>query len=310
MAPLHEFMQKCRNFSHSTKVQYHNNLMGGSRLVGDLRLFIDSLEIKFLDIKRYELDSTWKIVRKPLKHSVLWLLQRGEIQLELDQAACEAKAGDALLFPGHSVLSASAVSPEGKLISVNFDAHIPLLGERNWTQLIPLPMRAEQALPQLAPIVDEMLTAALCSAPGSRLLLQAGALRLVAVLVDLQGARSATADQFSVDRRILAVIARLAAHPEWFPQVAEMAEMADMSISHFGQLFRRHTGQSPLDFVHACKISEARRRLVHGRQPVSAIAYELGFQDANYFSRLFRRLQGQSPQAYRKRHQLLDMQTT
>ncbi|MCC2686960.1 MAG: AraC family transcriptional regulator [Paenibacillaceae bacterium] len=277
-------------------------------MVGDLRLFIDSLEIKFLDIRRYDLDSSWEIDHKLLKHSVLWLLLHGEIRLELDQAAYEAKAGDVLLFPGHSVLSASGVTPQAKLISVNFDAHIPLLGERNWTQIIPLPVRAEQALLQLAPIAEEMLAAARRPAPGSRLLLQAGALRLAAVLIDLQGDRSAATEHTGVDRRILAVIARLAARPDWFPQVAEMAEMADMSVSHFGHLFRLHTGQSPLDFLHACKISEARRRLVHGQQPVSAIAYELGFQDANYFSRLFRRLQGQSPQAYRKRHQLLDMQ--
>jgi AraC-like DNA-binding protein len=272
-------------------------------------LFIDSLEIKFLDIRRYELDFTWNIDRKRLKHSVLWLLEIGEIRLELDQAAYEAKAGDVLLFPGHSVLSASAVTPQVQLVSVNFDARISLLGVRNWTQLIPLPVRAEQALPQLAPIADEMLAITQRPTPGSRLLLQAGVLRLAAVLIDLQGARSAASEHAGIDRRILAVIARLAACPEWFPHVAEMAEMADMSVSHFGYLFRRHIGQSPLDFVHACKISEARRRLVHGQQPVSAIAYELGFQDANYFSRLFRRLQGQSPQAYRKRHQLLDMQT-
>jgi AraC family transcriptional activator of pobA len=51
--------------------------------------------------------------------------------------------------------------------------------------------------------------------------------------------------------------------------------------------------------IRARIVAEARRRLLHSADAVSAIGETLGFDDPAYFSRFFRRETGTSPEAFR-----------
>lgn len=275
---------------------------------GAQQLFVDSLEVRFLDIRRFDLDYTWRIMRKRLSHSVLWLLLEGKISVELDHHVYKAGEGDVLLLPDQAVLSSSAISSSLRLISINFDAKIPLCSNNNWTQILQLPVRTENVAPEVGRIADEMLEAKANPSLGNNLLLQAGLLRIVAALLRELGSVGEVSAAPGFDQRILTIIAYLAGHPGWLPEVKQMAELVQMSVSHFRHLFQKHTGQSPMHFVHAFKIEAACKLLAFDHQRVSQIAYDLGFKDPNYFSRLFRSKTGLSPQDYRKRHRLLEMQ--
>ncbi len=68
---------------------------------------------------------------------------------------------------------------------------------------------------------------------------------------------------------------------------------------HLSRVCRATTGTSALDVLHERLILEARRLLAYTPNPVSAVAYEMGFDDPAYFSRFFSKLAGQSPSAYR-----------
>lgn len=59
------------------------------------------------------------------------------------------------------------------------------------------------------------------------------------------------------------------------------------------------TGQPPIHMVHARLLLEAKRQLFYTGDPVSEIAYALGFDDPAYFTRFFTRRTGQSPRAFR-----------
>lgn len=61
------------------------------------------------------------------------------------------------------------------------------------------------------------------------------------------------------------------------------------------------TGQPPVHLVHARVLLEAKRQLFYTGDPVSEIAYALGFDDPAYFTRFFSRRTGQSPRAFRAR---------
>jgi len=61
------------------------------------------------------------------------------------------------------------------------------------------------------------------------------------------------------------------------------------------------TGQTPVQLLHARVLLEAKRQLLYTDEPVSAIAYALGFTDAAYFTRFFSRHAGLSPRAFRLR---------
>lgn len=65
-------------------------------------------------------------------------------------------------------------------------------------------------------------------------------------------------------------------------------------------LFKKETGHSIIDYVIEKRIDEAKRYLLEGALPLSAIAEALGFRDYNYFSRVFKKRCGYTPSAYRR----------
>jgi AraC family transcriptional activator of pobA len=65
---------------------------------------------------------------------------------------------------------------------------------------------------------------------------------------------------------------------------------------------RRVAGCSTLHLLHAAQLAEAKRALLYTEQPISEIAYSLGFEDPAYFSRFFSRRTGRTPSAFRALH--------
>lgn len=102
-----------------------------------------------------------------------------------------------------------------------------------------------------------------------------------------------------------AVIARcqtwIAEHyPEPNP-VAAMLRLSGLAERSFKRRFQHATGMSPLEYVHALRIEEAKQILEASEQPIEAVAQEVGYEDAGFFSRLFRRKVNLTPAQYRKR---------
>jgi AraC family transcriptional activator of pobA len=82
------------------------------------------------------------------------------------------------------------------------------------------------------------------------------------------------------------------------PDYAKGLQVSDSSLRN---ACLRATGQPPIHLVHARVLLEAKRQLYYTAQPVSEIAYALGFDDAAYFTRFFTRRAGKSPRAFRAR---------
>ncbi len=68
----------------------------------------------------------------------------------------------------------------------------------------------------------------------------------------------------------------------------------------FQRRFRAATGLSPLDYVHALRVEEAKQMLETSNTAVDAIAAEVGYEDPAFFRRLFRRHVTLTPAAYRR----------
>jgi transcriptional regulator GlxA family with amidase domain len=86
--------------------------------------------------------------------------------------------------------------------------------------------------------------------------------------------------------------------------VAELVRRSGLPKRTFDRRFRAATGYSPLAYVQALRIEEAKHLLETGNEPVEAIAEEVGYADLASFRRLFRRLAGMSPGDYRKKLQV------
>lgn len=83
--------------------------------------------------------------------------------------------------------------------------------------------------------------------------------------------------------------------------VAELAEMANLSTSHFSALFKTATGMSVIEYVTRLRSARARALLLATSAPVHEIASAVGYDDPYYFSRRFRAVNGVSPQEFRRR---------
>ena len=91
-------------------------------------------------------------------------------------------------------------------------------------------------------------------------------------------------------------------HPErnGLPTVAYFADKACLSASYFGDLIKKETGTTAQHHIQDAIIERSKHLLRESNQPVSNIAYQLGFQYAQHFTRLFKAKTGMSPNEYRK----------
>lgn len=80
----------------------------------------------------------------------------------------------------------------------------------------------------------------------------------------------------------------------------QAAEYANMSSYYFSRVFKKITGVNFITYVTDCKIIVAQEMLVNTDMPVSSIAYELSYSEANYFSKAFKRKVGMTPMEYRE----------
>ncbi|MBD2845492.1 helix-turn-helix domain-containing protein [Paenibacillus sp. IB182496] len=77
-----------------------------------------------------------------------------------------------------------------------------------------------------------------------------------------------------------------------------LAERAGMSADYFSRLFKRRYGQTPLAYLAAVRIAQAKRELALTGDALRMVAQRVGFNDEFYFSRKFKLVAGLSPSAY------------
>ena len=93
----------------------------------------------------------------------------------------------------------------------------------------------------------------------------------------------------------------IAGHYQESSPVTSMVRLSGMAERSFKRRFQQSTGMSPLEYVHALRLEEAKRRLETSHEPIETIAKQVGYEDAGFFSRLFRRNVHLTPAQYRRR---------
>ncbi len=77
----------------------------------------------------------------------------------------------------------------------------------------------------------------------------------------------------------------------------ELADYSQISSSYLGNIFKKVTGKSPIDYLIEIRINKAKTMLNDGFT-VSETARLAGFHDIYYFSRAFKKQEGISPSKY------------
>ena len=82
--------------------------------------------------------------------------------------------------------------------------------------------------------------------------------------------------------------------------LAEMSAVAGLSPRHFLRAFHGSIGDTPLRYVQAVRIEEAKRLLADSRRSITDIALDCGFSDAQHFATSFRKHADMTPSAFRR----------
>lgn len=82
--------------------------------------------------------------------------------------------------------------------------------------------------------------------------------------------------------------------------VPALAELAGMSKSSFHAHFKAVTGLTPGQYQKDIRLIEARRLILEGKESISSVAYDVGYESPAHFSRDYARKFGNSPRDDRK----------
>jgi transcriptional regulator GlxA family with amidase domain len=101
------------------------------------------------------------------------------------------------------------------------------------------------------------------------------------------------------DGKIEDCIAYMVEHINQPTQVATLAALANVSLSHFFALFKQRTGCAPMDYFTRLRMRHACRLLDTSSASVKEVAAALGYDDPFYFSRVFKSVNHVAPSKYR-----------
>lgn len=83
------------------------------------------------------------------------------------------------------------------------------------------------------------------------------------------------------------------------PTVSYCASQLHVSANYFGDLIKKESGSTALDYIQSKLIEEAKRKIFDPDKSINEIADELGFRYQQHFTRLFKQKVGITPNEYR-----------
>ncbi|HCC93857.1 MAG TPA: AraC family transcriptional regulator [Flavobacteriaceae bacterium] len=84
-----------------------------------------------------------------------------------------------------------------------------------------------------------------------------------------------------------------------FPSVTYCANQLHLSPNYFGDLIKKETGNTALDYIQLRLIDEAKKKIANSNESLNTISFQLGFKYQQHFTRLFKQKTGVTPNEFR-----------
>jgi AraC family transcriptional regulator len=81
--------------------------------------------------------------------------------------------------------------------------------------------------------------------------------------------------------------------------VDQLAELAQLSPSHFAHVFKETTGMTPLQFITRQRITRAQQLIRETSRSLIDVGLEVGYSSPSHFAQVFRRVVGVTPTEFR-----------
>ncbi len=91
----------------------------------------------------------------------------------------------------------------------------------------------------------------------------------------------------------------LTAHLAEDVSIEGLAELVDLSPSHFAHVFKQTTGMTPLQFITRQRVTRAQQLIRETSRSLIDVGLEVGYTSPSHFAQVFRRVVGVTPTAFR-----------
>ncbi|WP_256257704.1 MULTISPECIES: AraC family transcriptional regulator [unclassified Paenibacillus] len=242
----------------------------------------------------------WKVIEIANTSShLLAFAKSGTADYQVGERRFRVGAGDVLYFPkGQVHTGISDPDDPWSFYTVTFDIAPPQAGDPPplaWLDTVTETGSAERY--QFAALFAELHRAWMRQKPGYLMHCRSVLTNLLYLLIQQQAdLRDTSVHSEAIEQAISLMLER----PRDSFSIAELADLAGLSPSHFRMLFKQTTGLSVVQYQNRLKINRARDLLLSGGCNVTEAADFVGIPDIYYFSRLFKKLTGVSPSAYKK----------
>lgn len=81
--------------------------------------------------------------------------------------------------------------------------------------------------------------------------------------------------------------------------IERLAELVELSVSHFAHVFKDTTGMAPLQFVTRQRITRAQQLIRETSRSLIDVGLEVGYSSPSHFAHVFRRVVGVTPTEFR-----------
>jgi transcriptional regulator GlxA family with amidase domain len=102
-----------------------------------------------------------------------------------------------------------------------------------------------------------------------------------------------------VDPRVQRVMSYMEEHYQRDLSLEKLAQSVNLSIWHFGHLFKTETGKSPVQYLKALRMARAQKLLETTFLSIKEVMSKVGMRDQTHFAKDFKRAYGLTPTRYR-----------
>ena len=233
--------------------------------------------------------------------------QRGNGAIEIGDTLHKAEVGRAYLI---KPMAAHAIHPDDGMRAIELKFEITAEEYDKNLRCLPTVLDVDGSAVlshSLREIVREGLSGAFYSHEATSAAISLFLVRLLRehrVVAENRGLQSCLFDtpqgRGSRDAAFLRLLDYIEHHLSEEITIDDLCELAGLERSYLITRFKRTFGTSPIRYLNAIRIEQAKRLLATTEKSITEIAYGVGFGSLHYFCRFFKSSTGMPPNAYRE----------